>query len=577
MPRLQIRMPGHDRERSLGHLGLAWIEHFYRHGPGPLSGQPYVMDDHFYDLLTDAYALSEEGRRLYNTVVMSAPKGTSKSEWAGGIALFEALGPCRFAGWAKGGEVFTQYDFAYVYEKGEPMGRPIKDAFIRLLATEEGQTGNTYRNVRSSLMQGMPLYEHLAGYREFQCVKTMTRLPGGAQIWPSTASAAAKDGGLETFAVADETHLYIFDELRDMYETVDQNLPKRGFIDEPWMLATTTMYRAGQNSVAENQHKMALAILAGTVDNPGILYDHIEGGVIEGLSDKDRLREVLREAYADRDWIPYDRYVARAQDPTKDPSRFRRYYLNQQASSSDAFMTDQEVKAMQERDGEPIPALAKGDVITLGLDYAPGTRGQGRTKGARRFRVPDATALIACRLSDMSLHKLGIWEVEDEAKALREGWNPPMHIIEQTVHDAFKNYGVVGMFADPSHIESYLDRWTAQYLPRLKVRASADRPMYRYMNGKVAARFSRDIETFYQAATDGQLHMAEDLQLARHFTNAYRKFDGNDLKLGKKNTDSSDKIDGAVTAVMAHSAAVYALNKGVQTTAAPAGVFRRIR
>lgn len=576
MARLQIRMEGHDRERSLGHLGAAWIEHFFRHGPGPIGGQPYRLDDHFYDLLTDAYALDPDGRRLYNTVVVSAPKGTSKSEFAGAVTLFEVQGPCRFDGWAEGGEVFEQFDFKYVYQNGEPMGRLIRDPYARLLATEEGQTGNTYRNVKANLSQGYPLYKHLCGYREFQAGKTMSMLPGNAQVWPSTAGAASKDGGLETFAVADETHLYVTDELRDMYETVDQNLPKRGVIDEPWMLATTTMYRAGQNSVAENQHKLALAVAEGKVENPGLLYDHIEGGVIEDLGNTERLREVLLEAYADRDWINYDRYITRATDPTKDPARFRRYYLNQQAAGSEAFVSDQEVKAMQVREGEPIAPLAKGEIITLGLDYAPGTRGEGRRKGTK-FRVPDATALIACRLSDMSLHKLGIWEADDNEATRRDGWNPPMNIIEQTVHEAFKQYGVVGMFADPTGIEAYLDRWTAQYLPRLKVRASSDRPMYRYMSGKAAARSAEDIKAFYQAVADGQVFMAEDLQLARHFLNARRVYDGAHLKLFKKNSDSVEKIDGAVTSVMAHAAAVAALNKGIQATAPKRGIARRIR
>lgn len=576
MTRLQIRMPGHDREKSLGHLGAAWIEHFFRHGPGPIGGQPYRLDDHFYDLLTDAYALENSGRRLYMTVVMSAPKGTSKSEFAGAVTLFEVHGPCRFAGWAKGGEVFEQYDFRYVYQPGEPMGRLIRDPYARLLATEEGQTGNTYRNVRANLSPGYPLHQHVAGYREFQAGKTMAMLPGNAQIWPSTAGAASKDGGLETFAVADETHLYATDELRDMYETVDQNLPKRGMLDEPWMLATTTMYRAGQNSVAEQQHKLALAINEGKVTNPGMLYDHIEGGTIVDLADTDRLREVLHEAYADRDWINYDRYVARAQDPTKDPARFRRYYLNQQAAGAEAYVSDQELRAIATIDGEEIAPLKRGDVITLGFDYAPGNRGDNTSPAKRRrLRVPDATALVACRLTDMTLHPLGIWEA-DEVKAISEGWNPPMLDIENTVHDAFKQYDVVAMFADPSGIESYLDKWTARYLSKLKVRATGERPMYRYMSGKSATRSGKDVDALYEAIATQQAFMAPHPVMTRHFLNARRSSTQYGTALYKPNPDSPLKIDAAVASVLAHAAAVLALNKGLGVTTKTRGRVRRL-
>jgi hypothetical protein len=567
-------MPGHDRERSLGHLGAAFIEHFFRHGPGPIGGKPYRLDDHFYDLLTDAYALENTGRRLYMTVVVSAPKGTSKSEFAGAVTLFEVYGPSRFAGWAKGGEVYEQHDFRYVYQPGEPMGRRIRDPYARLLATEEGQTGNTYRNVRANLSQGYPLYEHVSGYREFQAGKTMAMLPGNAQVWPSTAGAASKDGGLETFAVADETHLYITDELRDMYETVDQNLPKRGLIDEPWMLATTTMYRAGQNSVAEQQHKLALAIQAGTVPNPGLLYDHIEGGTIVDLAETDRLREVLHEAYADRDWINYDRYVARAQDPTKDPARFRRYYLNQQAAGAEAYVTSNELNAVLGTEEDPIAPLKKGETITVGFDYAPGNRdGSGKR---RHFRVPDSTALIACRISDMTLHKLGLWEA-DEVLAKKEGWNPPMVEIDATVHEAFAKYDVVAFFADPSGIESYLDRWTAKYLSRLKIKASAERPMYRYMSGKSATQSGKDVDALYEAIATQQVRIAPDPDLIRHFLNARRESGKFGTALYKANPDSPRKIDAAVTCVLAYAPAVLALNKGIGLIQAVRGRARKIR
>jgi phage terminase large subunit-like protein len=568
-------MPGHDRDKSLGHLSAAWCEHFYRHGEGDMRGEVMCLDDDFYDFLVDAYALdTSTGRRLYDLVVLSRPKGTAKSELAGAIALFEAHGPCRFAGWAKGGETFTQYDFTYTYLPGEPMGDFIRDPIVRIMATEETQVGNTFANVRANLEDDdVPLAEFLEGNRDFFSGAGGVRLPRGAKIQLSTAGSKSKDGGKETFAIADESHLYTGG-LKDMYNTVKRNLRKRKAA-QPWYLTTTTMYRDGEQSIAEDQHKMALGIAEGKIKNSArMLFDHREGSEISDLSDEKALRASLMEAYAHRTWIDYDAMVNAASDPTEDPSDLRRYNLNQQAAGATAYVTSQELAAITPIGEDAVKPLAKGDVITLGFDYAPGNYGEGRAKG-RKFRVPDATALIACRLSDMSLHKLGIWEA-DEATALDTGWNPPIHAIEQTVHEAFKVYTVVAMFADPSKVETYLDAWTAKYRNQLKAIASSGRPMYRYMSGSSIGRSTRDIVALYEAIAEKQVLLTGDPTLTRHFLNARRSSVPGGLKLFKRTPDSPEKIDGAVASVLAFAAAREALNKGVATTTKSRGRARRL-
>src|SRR5690554_343397 len=106
MPRELVYAPDHDRGRSLGWLAWAWVEHFCVHGPGDVQGDRVELDDEFGGFLVDVYALRPDGRRIYDSAVISRAKGRAKSELAAFIALFEAFGPCRFAGWAEGGEVF---------------------------------------------------------------------------------------------------------------------------------------------------------------------------------------------------------------------------------------------------------------------------------------------------------------------------------------------------------------------------------------------------------------------------------------------------------------------------------------
>jgi hypothetical protein len=185
------------------------MEHFTVHGPGDVQGQKVHLDDELLELTADVYAVDGSGRRLYDSAFISRAKGRDKSGHAGRHVLFEAFGPCRFAGWAEGGEVFRWRDFVHSYEPGDPMGRPVTYPFIRCLATEEQQAGNTYDNVYFNLTDDeAPLSE---GLPHDAAGVTRTILPHGGEIVPSTASNASKDGGKETFVVFDETHLYVGD------------------------------------------------------------------------------------------------------------------------------------------------------------------------------------------------------------------------------------------------------------------------------------------------------------------------------------------------------------------------------
>lgn len=202
MPRETIRAKGHDKDRSLGWLAVEWMEWFCVHGPGDVQGDPVRVTDEFHAFIVDCYAVDARGRLLYDSAFLSRPKGCDKSGLAARFCMFEALGPCRFAGWADGGEVYEDpwgLGFRYVYPAGEPMGRPVRSPFIRCMATEEGQTGNTYDSIHVNFTEGP-----LAGVPGIDPGLTRTYLPGGGEITPSTASSSAKDGGKETFVVFDE-------------------------------------------------------------------------------------------------------------------------------------------------------------------------------------------------------------------------------------------------------------------------------------------------------------------------------------------------------------------------------------
>ncbi len=549
-----VRAKEHDRDLSLGWIATWWIETFCIHGPGDVQGQPVELDDEFAAFVADVYALDSSGRRLYDSAFMSRAKGRAKSELAGFIALFEAMGPARFSHFSDGTDFYERDGRDYMYQAGEPVGQTVVAPVIRCLATEEGQAGNTYDNIYFNLTDG-PLGE---GLPRDAAGLTRIFLPGGGEIIPSTASNSSKDGGKESFVVYDETHLYNRPELKRMYQTVRRNLAKRKQA-EPWSLETSTMYLPGENSVAEDTHDLAKKIVEGKTRRQRLLFDHRQADVDVDMNDEADVRKGLREAYGPfADVMDLDRIMAEIYDPRNDPQDSRRYYFNQPTSAKDAFLSSEEWLACA--GGEPIK---NGQEVTLGFD--------GSRKRARG--VTDATALVGCRVSDGHVFEIKVWE-QPEGPA-GEDWEVPVHEVDYEVRQAFERYKVVGMFADPAKWESYIAQWESDFGKKLTAKSTQTHPIEFWMTGNRSFLVVRAIEQFANAVLDRELTHDSGLALTRHILNARRRIGRGGVTISKVHPEAREKIDAAVAAVLAYQARLQALSKGQATRST--FVPRRIR
>lgn len=569
MPTERIRSPHHDRARSLGWLALAWIEHLVVHGPGDVQGRSLRRDDpdglpldrELEQLTLDCYALDQRGRRLYDSVFFSRAKGRDKSGHAGRIGLFEALGPCRFAGWAKGGEVYTDpwgLGFEHRYEPGDPMGKPITYPFLRCMATEENQTGNVYDVIYLNLTEGP-----LSQVPGIDPGVTKTILPDGGEIVPSTSGSASKDGGKESWVDFDETHLYDTPELRQMYATVRRNCGKRRAA-EPWTLETSTMYQPGADSVAEASHKLAHQIRDGKIRLPRFLFDHRQAPDDVDLTDEDQVLAALREAYGEfADVMDMDRLLAEVWDPRNSPADSRRYWFNQVHEAADAWIAPHEWAARFAGDR----IVADGEAITLGFD---GSRQRARG-------VTDATALIACTVSDGHLFEplaQSVWEQPTGPDGAE--WEVPVLAVDAAVRAVFARYRVVGFLADPARWETYIAAWEASYGAKLKVKASGQHPIQWWMSGGRSHLVVQTLEQFHSAVLDGECTHDGSYALTRHVLNARRRPTKVGMQIAKEHPDSANKIDAAIAATLAWRARLMAVaagaDKGPETF-----VPRRIR
>lgn len=527
MPWSGPEYPGHFP--SLGPQVVTWIETYLVHGPGDVMSEPILLDDEFYEFIVRAYRLDpDRERRVYRRAFLSRAKGRAKSELAGMLVCAEALGPVRFAGWDA---------------HGAPVGCRVKSPYIRCLATEEGQSGNTFDNV--SVMMAHLVEKHgdtFPGIDFGRSTQTSTRIILHAQhgeVVPSTASGAAKDGGKETFAVFDETHLYTLPELQRMHNTVRRNLRKRREAD-PWCLETSTMYRPGEDSVAEKTHAYHQAITEGRVKERGLLFNHREAPADVDLSDRGSLLAGLRVAYGPAAaWMDFDGIIAEIWDPQNDVSDSRRYWLNQVVAASDSWLAPAEWGAA----ADATQSLADGDSVTLGFD------------GAVR---DDSTALVACRVEDGYLQLLGCWEKPDGAAG--SGWQVDRVAVDAAVAAAFDRFRVVGFYADPPFWADMLDRWMSEFGSRLRVRATQQRPLEWWTNRP--KQMVDALQRFHDAVMTRNLSHDGDSVLARHVGNARQRFGRTGVTISKEFPGSPRKIDAAMAAVLAYEARADAVAAG---------------
>jgi hypothetical protein len=567
MPRRLLRADGHDRNRSLGWLATWWIETFCVHGPGAVIGQPVRLTDEYTGFIVDCYALDSRGRRLYDSAFFSRPKGCNKSGLAADLVMFEAFGPARFAGFAVGGETYEFLGRTYEYQPGEPMGKPVVSPDVRILATEEEQAGNVYAAVYLNLTEETaPLFRYAQAYG-LTVNKKGVLMPSGGSVRPSTSGSASKDGGNETFAVFDETHLYVKPELREMFSTLVRNLEKRRGSTGTWYLETTTMYRPGQDSIAEQTYNAADLIEEGRLLVNRQLFDH-RWGEIKSLRDPivpsteesrrwhiENLQHAFREAYGDAlEWNDLESLVNGVFNPMRKESDTRRYFLNALTSSTDAWVPVESWSArniitlIKSGEAQGFLAPAAGDMITLGFDGA---------------RSNDATALVACRVSDHHLFPLLIREQPDGPEG--ENWTVDRDEFDAEVRRAFARYTVVGFYADPPYWLELVNAWERDFGDELLVHASGSESI-RYWT-KHTTRIAMSLELLQTAIADGTMTHAGHKAMTRHFLNArvWRRTGGD--VIGKETKNSVRKIDAAMAGTLAFQAAVDYEYRGKQPAA----------
>lgn len=519
---------------TLGPQVVARIESTLVFGPGDLRGEPAKVDEEkaafiyrMYEVYPKGHAL--QGRRRFKRVVLSLRKGLAKTELAAWIAAIELdpEGPVRTVDWRKVGREW------------EPIGGPVRDPYIPMLAYTEEQTEDlAYAALMVVIGEGPNADAYDIG------LERIMRKGGDGKAVALAGSPNARDGARTTFQHFDEPHRYITDRLRSAHRTMEANLPKRKIADA-WSLATTTSFAPGENSVAETLMDEAKAAKAAKDTNSRLFYFHRQAPDDADLSSRSKLMSAIREASGPvaAEWSDLDGIADQWSSASSPADRvyLGRVWLNQLIQGAAKAFDANRWKDLATERQRSVPDRA---LVTIGFDGS---------------RTLDATALIATEVASGYQWPLGIWQRPVNV----DRWEVPSDEVDAALRSAFDRFDVWRVYADPPYWESTIAAWSGQYGKERIAEWWTNRPK----------SMAYALRAYHNAMGQGDVsHCPIDHELcgqfSAHIGNATRKDtgyrdDGGPLWIiEKERPGSPNKIDAAVAAALSWEARNDAIAAG---------------
>lgn len=509
---------------TLGPEVCAFIEDALVFGPGDLRGEPAVLDDEKRALIYRMYEVYPKGhgmagRRRFKRAALSLAKGLAKTELAAWIAACElhAEAPVRFDGWGA---------------DGNPVGKGVRDPYIPLVAyTEEQSDELAYGTLRTILEEG-PLAD------DFDIgLERIMRKAGDGRAVSLSSSPNARDGARTTFQVLDETHWWTLARLKQAHQTMMANLPKRKMSD-PWALEVTTAPEPGAGSVAEATMEYAQAVSEGRQKDSRLFFFHRQAADSHDLETREGRHDAVVEASGPAaEWRDIDGIVALADDPTTDLAYWERVWTNRLVKSESKAFDPLRWDELSSDDGEP----QDGETIVLGFDGS---------------MFNDSTALLGGVIATRHIFVLGIWERPYNATE----WQVPVDEVDDAVMAAFERWNVWRLYGDPPYWQAQMSKWAGQF--------GSERVIEWWTNRR--QQMTRSLESFQTAIKSGDVSHDGNADLRRHIANSVRHDlpqrdeQGRPLYLiRKERSDSPNKIDAAMAAVLAVEAMNDAVAAGV--------------
>lgn len=455
---------------SLGPQVVAWQESMLVFGPGDLLGRPYRLDDEDKAIFERAYqvyppqhtgpcrfdvdpsdtagsawrcavANGRCGRRRFDTVVVMTRKGTLKSERLAATCAVEMAidGPVRCDGFRRSGKHWI------------PIGRPVVSPFVFLFAFAKEQAEDTSWD---AMRQMVSLGSAAAQFDVWE--DRIVRRDGTGEAKALASAPDSRDGGKTTFQGKEEGHRWTLPRQKEAHQTTRGNLSKRP-IAEPWEMHATTMYAPGEGSVVEELHDAGrkLAGEAAKTSRMFFFYRWADTRIKihneDGSLNRANLRKAIIDAtgpakikWSDPEGIAALQFLA----PGADPDYAERVWLGRGVKRNEIAFDAEAWKS--KRNSRPDYRIPKGAQIVLGFD---GSRGSVDPN-----RAPDHTGLIATEIATGFQEKFGHWDPAEYADR-----QIPRDQVDIAMDDAFTDYEVWRLYADPPDWDSEIAAWVGRW------------------------------------------------------------------------------------------------------------------
>jgi phage terminase large subunit-like protein len=486
-----LQVPGDEPGERWPTLGLQvaeFIEAMLVHGPGEKRGDDIQLLDEQIWLLCRWYEVYPRGhplagRRRFRDCHLSLPKGTAKTELAAFVAITEAHpeAPVRCDGWRKRGGVW------------EPVGRPLRDPYIPMIAYTEEQTEDlAYGAVYAILTE-----DRCAAAADFDPgLQETKRRDGRGSIKPLSGSPNARDGARTTFQHFDETHRFVTPRLREAVETMTQNVVKG--VGDGWSLSTTTMFGPGEGSVAEDAFAHAAEIASGAVEDPAFSFFHRQASPDSDFTTDEGRRAALIEARGPYiEFTDVEGVVATWHRPSTSPQMWKRLWCN-----------------LPERiEGRLVDPNRWAELAAPERRIEPGAEVVGFFDGSQNR---DASVLGVVTVAEPRHAMLLRAWIRPQHAGFE--WRVPRREVHDAVADMFARFNVRRLVCDPWGWQTDIEDWSELY--------GADaqgEPRVLEFDTRVLKRMAAATDRFLAALREGSLTHSGDQVLTSHVLNMAAK------------------------------------------------------
>lgn len=532
----------------------AWIEAHCVVPDGFRKGAPFELYDYQLRYFAQFYLVKGDvvwdpddpvlgPAFVYRRGLLVGPQKLGKGPHTAAHVCLEGVGPALFAGWAGADDGYACADhgcdcgWEYPYDEGEPMGMPWPTPLIQITAVSEEQTDNIYGALRPMIEFG-PLEDVIPKTGE-----EFIRLPGGGRVDTVTSSAQSRLGQRVTFVPQDELGLWTpTNKMSKVADTQYRGLAGMGGRAS----LTTNAWDPSEQSVAQREYESsAKDIYRQFVQPPASL----------SYRNKVERRRIHRLVYGaalkeNGGHVDLDSIEAEAADLLeRDPAQAERFFGNRIVHGHGSWLPeglwrlgeteDPEVIARRAADAESVEYKGPSTVpaVTLGFDGSTSddwTAIRAETRDGRQFTPmygPDRRPTI--------------WNPDEWGGVI------PRDEVNQAVRELFGRFRVARFYCDPRDWQSEIDAWSLEHGTDVVVQW----PTYQLV------RMHGALERFVTDLASGAMTHDACKVTEVHVGNARKLAKPNERYiLGKPS--QQQKIDAAVTSVLAHEAAADARTAG---------------